>query len=168
MGVSTSLTWYDFGALLTLIQSIGARFILEIGVEHGGATAMLSSYCFYSGAVYRGIDISLASLAPAVRDLDGDTLIERDAWADTTVDEVRRWLANHVGPALIFVDGGDKPKELRLYAPLIRPGDMIVAHDYHNEYGDEALWGMPNTVERIVSDWLDDTLLCAFRGIHVA
>ena len=163
MGVSTSLTWYDVGALLTLIPSFGVRCVLEIGVEHGGLAALLLAYSTHTGIVYRGIDISLASLAHTVR--GQASIVERDAWAQATVDEVARWLAEMPAPALIICDGGDKPKELRLYAPLLRTGDIIVGHDYHNEYVDDALTGLPADLVRIRADWLDDTLLCAFlRG----
>lgn len=166
MGVSTSLTWYDVGALLTLIQAFGARFILEIGVEHGGLAALLLSYARYAPEpiAYRGIDITLNALATRVRDQHtAETLYERDAWAPGTLNEVAYWLELAPAPALIIVDGGDKPKELRLYAPLLRPGDVIVAHDYHNEYVDDALWGLPADLQRLHADWLDDTLLCAFQ-----
>lgn len=161
MGVSTSLTWYDFGALLTIIQAYHIRFVLEIGVEHGGASAVLASYAKHTGISYRGIDITLNALDHAVIEHHGALIYQRDAWKQETVDEVRGWLDSLPRPALIFVDGGDKPKELRLYTPLIRPGDVIVAHDYRNEYTDDALWGL-DAMRRIRADWLDDTLLCAF------
>lgn len=166
MGVSTSLTWYDVGALLTLIPLFGVRLVVEIGVEHGGLAALLASYGRYTGRDYRGVDISLRSLAPAVREHAGALLYERDAWATDTLAEVATWLGQHPRPALIFCDGGDKPRELRTYARIIRPGDILVGHDYHNEYVDDALWGLEH-LERVRADWLDDTLLCVFRGRDV-
>lgn len=166
LGVSTSLTWYDFGALLTIIQRYGIRTAIEIGVEHGGLAALLSSYGRYSTLAYRGIDISLRSLAPAVRQNDEPRLIERDAWRPATIAEVGNWLEILPAPALIFCDGGDKPKELRLYAPLLRRGDVLAGHDYHNEYVDDALVGLPDDLIRLTHDWLADTLICAFtRGL---
>lgn len=165
-GVSTSMTWLDFGALITLLQRFAIRAIVEIGVEHGGCTAPLSSYARYTGVAYWGIDRSLASLSPAVAQHDGALLVERDAWAAETVAEVGAWIAAHPVPSLIFCDGGDKPHELRLYAPLLRSGDILVGHDYRNEYMDDALWGLPDDLERLQADWLDDVLLCAFRRGH--
>lgn len=33
-------------------------------------------------------------------------------------------------PLLLMCDGGDKPEEVRRYAPLLRPGDGLVVHDW--------------------------------------
>lgn len=160
MGVSCSLTWYDAGAILHTIQTAHIRTVLEIGTEHGGLTALLRAYGQYTGLMYRGIDITLAPLHTEVRARDGVAIDQRDAWAPSTVEELGRWLAEMPAPALIFCDGGDKPKELAIYAPLLRIGDVLLGHDYHNEYVDDAIADVP--AEQIRTDWLDDTLLCMF------
>ena len=161
MGISTSLTWYDIGAILHVIHAAHIRLVVEIGVEHGGLAALLRAYGAYTGVVYRGIDITLDALHPAML-LPG--IVQRDAWAAATIDEVRQWMADVPGPALIFCDGGDKPRELRLYAPLVRPGDMLMGHDYRNEYGDAAIQDMPPNVCRVQDEWLDKTLLCLWEA----
>lgn len=162
MGVSCSLTWYDLGAIAYTIQAGGIRAILEIGVEHGGLSAWLLAYCRYTGCAYRGVDISLGSLHVRVRELGAASLVECDAWSGAAIDDARAWLAAQPGPALIICDGGDKPRELHLYAPLLRAGDVLLGHDYHNEYVDDAILTVP--AERVRTDWLDDTLLCCFVG----
>lgn len=161
IGVSCSLTWYDLGAIAHIIQTAGIKTVLEVGVEHGGLASYLRSTGLYTGLVYRGIDITLNALAVAVRERDINAIDERDAWDTHTINEMRVWLSEAPRPCLIFCDGGDKPKELHLYAPLIRHGDVLLGHDYHHEYGDEALTGIP-VVTQYFTDWLDDTLLCMF------
>jgi cephalosporin hydroxylase len=163
LGVSCSLTWYDLGAIAHILQGARIRAVLEIGVEHGGLAAYLAAYCHATKAcTYRGIDITLNALDWHVRTDMGEAILERDAWSDATVAEVRAWLAAVPAPALIICDGGDKPKELKLYAPLLRTGDVLIGHDYHNEYGDTELADMPAMVEQVHEEWLDDTLLCMF------
>lgn len=162
LGVSCSVTWYDLGAIAHVLQSARIRFVVEIGVEHGGLSAWLASYCRFNPCAYRGIDITLAPLHPAVRTELADVLHERDAWTAETVAQVGRWMAEQDAPALIICDGGDKPKELKRYAPLLRAGDVLLGHDYHNEYGDTELADMPRTVEQVQAEWLNDTLLCMF------
>lgn len=163
MGVSCSLTWYDLGAIVHIIQAMQIRSVVEIGVEHGGLAAFLLAYGRYTGLAYYGIDITLNPLHPVVREHGSGHIIERDAWNAATIAAVGRWLAIRPAPALIICDGGDKPKELKLYAPLLRQGDVLIGHDYHNEYVDAALLDVPATQVR--ADWLDDTLLCMFvRG----
>lgn len=160
VGVSTSLTWSDIGVILHVIQAAGIRLVVEIGVEHGGLAALLAAYGQVTGVAYRGLDITLAALHPVVRDLP---IVARDAWRAETVAEVRGWMDAANGPCLIFCDGGDKPKELHLYAPLLRPGDVLMGHDYHNEYGDAELVSMPPSVVRVHAVWLERTLLCLFQ-----
>lgn len=160
LGVSCSLTWYDMGAIAHIVQMGGIRTVLEIGVEHGGLAAWLMAFGTYTGCVYRGIDITLAPLHTRALGDTGAIILERDAWSDATVREMGQWLDTQPAPALIICDGGDKAKELHLYAPLLRPGDVMIGHDYHNEYGDDALTTMPATVRQERADWLDDTLLC--------
>lgn len=163
MEVSSSLTWYDVGAIVHIIQEAQIRSVVEIGVEHGGLAAFLVAYGQYTGLSYLGIDITLNALHPAVRERTMSALDERDAWSEGTIMDVARWLTSHPAPALIICDGGDKPKELRLYAPLLRPGDVLIGHDYHNEYVDDAIADVP--ARQVHADWLDDTLLCMFvRG----
>jgi cephalosporin hydroxylase len=162
LGVSCSLTWYDLGAIAHIIQTAGIKTVLEVGVEHGGLASYLRAYGLYTGMAYRGIDITLNALATTVRARDLNAIDQRDAWAADTVNEMRAWLHEAPRPALIICDGGNKPKELHLYAPLIRDGDVLIGHDYHHEYGDEGLRGMPDTVTQYRDDWLDDTLLCMF------
>jgi len=161
LGVSCSLTWLDLGAIAHVLQRASIRLVIEIGVEHGGLAAYLASYCHYTGCSYKGIDITLNPLHPVVReDMALAQIEERDAWSAATVERVAQWVAQSHGPVLIFCDGGDKPKELHLYAPLLRPGDVLLGHDYGNEYDDAAIADVPAT--RLHADWLDDTLLCAF------
>jgi len=162
LGVSCSLTWCDLGAIAHIIQTAGIKTVLEVGVEHGGLASYLRAYGTYTGLAYRGIDITLNALAFAVRDLDGTAIDQRDAWNPATVAEMGQWLKDAPAPALIICDGGDKPRELHLYAPLLRYGDVLIGHDYHNEYNDDALAGMDSAVEQVRADWLDDTLLCMF------
>ena len=160
LGVSCSLTWLDLGAIAHILQVGRIQTVLEVGVEHGGLAAWLRSYGLYTGAVYRGLDITLNALHTVVRDRDISAIDQRDAWSPATVSEIATWLDAQPAPALIICDGGDKPRELHLYAPLLRMGDVLIGHDYHNEYGDDALVDMP--AEQVRADWLDDTLLCMF------
>ncbi len=40
-------------------------------------------------------------------------------------DEVRS-----ASPGLLFLDGGDKPRELATFAPLVASGSLVLVHDY--------------------------------------
>ncbi len=160
LGVSCSVTWLDLGAIAHIIQIAHIRTVLEIGVEHGGLSAWIMAYGRYNNVAYRGIDITLNALQTQVGIVDRSAFVERDAWTNEAVEDARGWLERQPAPALIICDGGDKPKELHLYAPLLRDGDVMIGHDYHNEYGDNAIADVGAT--QVQADWLDDTLLCMF------
>lgn len=160
LGVSSSITWLDLGAIAHIIQTAHIRMVLEIGVEHGGLSAWLMAYGRYNDIAYRGIDITLNALQTRVGMVDRSVFVERDAWTAEAVADANSWLVSQPAPALIICDGGNKPKELHLYAPLLRDGDVMVGHDYHNEYGDAEIADVG--ADQVRTDWLDDTLLCMF------
>ena len=165
LSVPTSLTWYDIGAIAYIMNLSDIRTVVEIGVDQGGLSAFLLSYARFNTQpnAYLGLDINPQLLSERVAENSrAYDIIKRDVWRAETVQEVAQFLHDHAAPALILCDGGDKPKELHLYAPLLRYGDVLLGHDYHNEYGDDALDTMPATVQQVRRDWLDDTLLCMF------
>ena len=162
VGVPTSLTWFDIGAILHILHVARIRACVEIGVEHGGLAGQLRAYGHYTGMAYRGYDITLGELHPVIAADNLDVIHQRDAHQQRTIAEVQAWIGQQAAPALIFCDGLGKPAELQMYAPLIRSGDVLLGHDYGNEYQDDALEGMPAHLERVRPDWLDVTLLCLF------
>ncbi len=169
VAVPTSLTWHDIGALLHIIQAAGISMVVEIGVDQGGLSALLLAYAGYSAAQvgypalsYLGIDINLDTVCQTVRERNPRSFIEADAFAPEIIRSIQMAIAPEAR-ALIFCDGGDKPREIRTYGPILRSGDLILAHDYHNEYTDSALEGLPDDLDRLMPPWLDDTLLCLFQ-----
>jgi len=160
LGVSCSVTWYDLGAIAHIIQFAGIKAVLEVGVEHGGLAAWFISYGRYTDLAYRGVDITLNALQTKLGVAEWGSFVERDAWTAEAVMDASIWIDSQPGPCLIVVDGGNKPKELHLYAPLLREGDVMIGHDYRHEYGDDAIADVG--AERVFAEWLDDTLLCMF------
>lgn len=169
LGVPTSLTWYDIGAIVHVIQAARVTVVIEIGVDQGGLAALLLAYRQYAQPQYDipaltnyfGVDINLDTVSRSVLDPHRAHFLEADAWAPATIARVQAEIAGHQR-ALIFCDGGDKPRDLRTYAPILRPGDVLMAHDYHNEYGDDALVGLPADLERQTPAWMAQTLCCFF------
>lgn len=41
------------------------------------------------------------------------------------------------GKSIVFCDGGDKPHELRTFAPALKKGDIIACHDWGRAIKDE-------------------------------
>ena len=169
VGVPCSLTWYDIGAIMHVIQAAHITMVVEIGVDQGGLAALLLAYQGYAARQYGhppmigylGVEIATNNICPTVISPHRAQFYEGDAWAQSTVERVRL-AVDRSERSLIFCDGGDKPRDMRTYAPIIRPGDVLMAHDYHNEYGDAELVGLPDNLERQYPPWLEQTLCCLF------
>ena len=162
LGIPTSLSWYDIGALLHLIGAIRPGFVLEIGAQYGGLSCLLASYSRHVSMIYIGIDCTIEQVHRAVWAEDREYLLERDAWDAATVDEVRGWMNAAPPPCLIICDGGDKARDLHTYAPLLRDGDVIMAHDYPKEIGNDDFVGLPEALQWFDPPWLHDTTWWVF------
>jgi cephalosporin hydroxylase len=156
-GIPTSLSWLDIGAVLRIAHVSKARAIIEIGVECGGLAAQLAAYCAGTKTRYLGCDIRIDALDPTI---DQTTILHANAHEPDTIQRVDQWLANQRYPTTLYIcDGGDKPRELALYAPFVRLGDVMIGHDYRREYEDTAL-SLPISVRRITPAFLADTNWC--------
>jgi hypothetical protein len=137
-GVHVAHTWLEVGVVLDTINRLGIKRFVEIGIYKGGLAALLVHTTKHiPGFEYLGIEIDSQIVEPTVRKLfdplANATLWLRDAHARETIESVRQWIARKPGPALIYCDGGDKPKEFTKYAPIVRVNDFIAAHDW--DYG---------------------------------
>jgi len=43
---------------------------------------------------------------------------------------------------LLFCDNGDKKREINLFGPLLKPGDVLAAHDFGTEWKLKDVAGM--------------------------
>jgi len=141
-GVLVGHTWAEVGIVLEIINQFEIKCFVEIGVHRGGL-AMLMTHAteHIPNFRYLGLEIDRDLVVPTVKKLFNPVVTgrgERDLWIrdahdPTAVESVQNWISNPPGPALIYCDGGDKPHEFRLYAPILRIGDYIAAHDF--DYG---------------------------------
>jgi hypothetical protein len=111
--------------------------IVEIGTLYGGFSVFLRDQVGSEIPIHT-FDITPVSRR-AIDGIPGDSLNQRlddsditqhivDAVSMKGVEQVLRCLDK--GRALIMCDGGNKVKEINLFLPLLRPDDVIMAHDY--------------------------------------
>lgn len=161
LGVPVAQSWREIGAHLIAIHELGVRAYLEIGVHRGGLASLLIARSIVSPLVYAGIEIKPDDIDPAV-----GQLLSLSGRASVTIGDVfaTPWLAETLArvprPALVLCDGGNKPRELALAAPLLRRGDYVMAHDYGREVFDDDL---PAGLERLRPTWLAETALVLLR-----
>lgn len=116
-----------------LVSNPDITRIVELGTACGGLALFFGLHMFGRNGRVLTLDISPAMSDQWYRVADRLNIQfrKRDVWDERTVNEVSEFIKS--GRALIFVDGGDKPKELTLYAPRAKKNDLILIHDYAAE-----------------------------------
>ncbi|MFM7796490.1 MAG: hypothetical protein ACKO7N_06985, partial [Candidatus Nitrosotenuis sp.] len=123
-----------------LLDVVRPYRILEIGTFHGGLTLMLRDLLNnigLSGSTIRTYDINDQEF---LRPLVADQLVDirtknlfhetyTDFLSDQTKKEVEEFIQSD-GTTMVLCDGGCKKCEYNLLAPLLKPQDIIMAHDY--------------------------------------
>lgn len=127
------------GPLSALLADYPPDRILEIGTAAGGLALLLRDLC--PGTPIRTYDVRTS---PHVDQLVAAGIDARtaDALSPEVAGEVTEYVQGE-GRTLIICDGGDKPAEVRYFAGLAKPGDVIMAHDYarDREYFDREMRG---------------------------
>ena len=131
-GIRIAQTWQQIGLLFEMIEEHEVDTVVEVGVFLGGlAEMLLIRQEHVVGFHYFGVERDTDQLYPRI--LARPEVLIRDAWEWSTVEEVGKLINQWSGHALIYVDGGDKPREMTMYATILRPGDVMLAHDYPGE-----------------------------------
>lgn len=106
--------------------------IVELGTYGAGFTTAIGVHAYRIGAKIITYD---QMIAPDQRFADLAKFLgivfrnPCDIWK--CEDEIAKLIASP-GISYVLCDGGDKPRELALFAPYLKPGDVIAAHDYNH------------------------------------
>lgn len=124
-----------------LVSNPDITRIVELGTDHGGLALFFGLHMFVRNGRVLTLDIApaMSNEWHRLANLLGVEFRKRDIWDTKTVVEVSAFISS--GRALIFIDGGDKPKELTLYTPYAKKNDLIMIHDYASEIHPKQLTG---------------------------
>ena len=133
--------------------------VLEIGTFHGGLTIMLRDMLDTNGlnsSIIRTYDtneqVFLKKCVDERTEIVTKNLFNKDynGWKDPESEKEIKEFVDSGSPTLVLCDGGCKKWEFRLIAPLLKKGDVIMAHDYapDREYFEEHIKGK-------IWDWLE-------------
>lgn len=124
----------------TFLEATRPSRILEIGSFHGGLTLLLRDIMDEIGLQnnpVRTYDIhDQEFLKPLVVDRNVDVFTKNlfnGDYSDWANEESKNEIINYIqqdGVSLVLCDGGCKKCEFNLIAPLLKTGDVIMAHDY--------------------------------------
>lgn len=124
-----------------LLADLRPARVIEIGTAAGGLTLIIRDLMDNLG-----LDGKLFTFDPMPMDRPylarpGIVYTQADALAG---DDVEYLVDVTDGPCLVLCDGGNKAREFQRLAPVLRPGDVLMAHDYapSRAYFDEVMDGV--------------------------
>ncbi len=142
-GVPCGQLWADFYLWeLLLNRHPELKAIAEVGSWQGGFSRYLAVQAEGRGLEFRTWDVIEPEPAPP-------GFVKLDVFADP--DPIIRFL-NIWEPVLLLCDGGNKPRELRTFAPHIGAG-LVVVHDWQTEIGPDDV---PDYMEEVYGAMCDE------------
>jgi len=123
----------EISPFLHLVRAQRPRTVLEVGTCRGGTLYLLTRYA-HPQASLACVDLRLPDptlLRSFARRRQRVTPIEGDSGAVATVQAVQKLFPEPLD--LVFLDGDHSydgiKRDFQIYAPMVRPGGMIVFHD---------------------------------------
>ncbi|MHA2246898.1 MAG: hypothetical protein ACXADY_18280 [Candidatus Hodarchaeales archaeon] len=150
-GIKTSHTWHEIGQLLRIINDLDIYSFAELGCHVGGLASILNVRSRYHPFRYVGFDDKGEHIDDTVRE---HVLIHI---GDIFENVPETWRLAKSGKTFLYCDNGDKIREMREFAPLLYPGDVIACHDYFDAqkvYGLEG-FGFFDTCGCVPEVWYD-------------
>jgi hypothetical protein len=126
-GVRCSQSPRVFASLDTLHAALPdaskALMIVEIGTLYGAFTRVLRDHDISNAATIHTFDIVVdGTIIDGVHHHMGDVFKQHRR---TSID-----LIQSPGRCIVLCDGGDKVREFSTFSAFLKPGDLILAHDY--------------------------------------
>lgn len=105
--------------------------VVEIGTSRGGLSIFLSLCCFMKETDFYTFDIEdrhQVRVSQLLRRL-GSKYKRLNVFRDKGIAEIKS-LIELEGRILLLCDGGDKKREIQIFSPFLKVGDVIMGHDY--------------------------------------
>lgn len=137
-GISTAMQDYQVELIMKVIDEYNVTNFIELGLYRGGlAHYMMNHQKSFPDFHYNGFELNPGDLDAQVKGCSEITLIDAHGAAAQAI--IQRIIEMSDGAVFIFSDTFDKPKGMSTYAPMLRPGDLIMGHDYPGELSDAFL-----------------------------
>jgi cephalosporin hydroxylase len=139
--------WQDLMLWERFLHQYNPRFILELGTFNGGLSTYLAVQSWSLQAGFMTVDWQdwADHDHPLWRQMGLDSCFWHvDMWKPDFAHRLQDLLsepANH--PFLLVCDGGNKPKEMQTFGPMLKSDDLITTHDWLNEIAEPDIKGLP-------------------------
>lgn len=159
-----------------LLESTKPKRILEIGTGAGGLTLFLRDKLNELGlkeTFLKSYDVNTTTFDSNIHDLTNLELSKENLFCGTNQfvlerkDLIEPYIQSE-GLTLVLCDGGNKIKEFNQISPLLKSGDIIMAHDFcdnselfESEYKDK-IWNWCEIQQKDIQDACDQENLVDF------
>ena len=135
-GIIMGHTWHEAGQVLRVINDYDVTAFVEVGTNVGGLTSLLFGRVAINPEFhYLGLEFDFSIINQRVLEKRAFSprfqLLNLDCFSEEAFLEVGKQLRNS-SRCLIYCDGGNKVRELYHFAPLLRHGDILMAHDFYD------------------------------------
>lgn len=128
-----------------LLNFYPVQYIVELGTGKGGLSAYLQLQ-----ANIRGLKFITYDAICKFKD-KRNTIVKNppihlgkyinqrqlNIFDQATINEIAEILKNHI--CLVYCDNGNKPKEMKTFAPFLTPSSIIGTHDWNGQFGIEQM-----------------------------
>jgi len=138
LGFKVLQYWADIALWeLFLSERPSIRTIVEIGTHRAGMSIFFLAHAIQRDMVFWTFDkVRFPELdMPLSKRLGlAEHFILGDVFEDSDWRLLELLADEHLKPLMLFVDGGNKPKEFQAFVPYLAPDDYVSVHDYSTEF----------------------------------
>ena len=111
------------------MEKVPPKQIVELGSLNGGFTTVMGVHAWRIGCSIFSYDLCVCPNYDwkSLSDFLGIVFIQGDLFS--MVERIKSQI-QMPGTTYLWCDNGNKIKEFNLFAPMLKPGDVIAAHDY--------------------------------------
>lgn len=137
LGLRCSQDWNDFPIWEAFFRNFEVRTFIELGTDNGGMSLYFLLQCLHRGIEFHTFDhqkwVNFDTGVPHLLNLHS-TFHMIDLFSEAGTAEVAKLLHDSPKPVGIFFDNGNKPREWKIFAPMLSPGDFCIVHDWGTEF----------------------------------
>ena len=142
LGIPSSHSWEELGAITAIIEQNDIFLFIELGVHKGGLASLLAMRARYQDFEYLGVELYLDDIEPALVALVDETPRANLFYGDAFSAPVFEFIARKVELSrrtLVYCDNGNKPAEVDRYSKALKIGDLLLVHDYPREFSEKDI-----------------------------
>lgn len=153
--LQTHTSYYALEDFLNRRQDI--KRIVEFGTFEGGLTIFFGLHMWKRGGQTLTFDTQERQEAKwfEVAKIFGIEFVNDDIYSSESQKKIIEFI-QQPGITLVFCDNGNKPHEVNYYTKYLKPGDIIMAHDWGTEINPDSIEVLKDVLEPCEQESFDN------------